>query len=351
MLFDGLNPERLVVASQAVGVGRWCLARATGYARERVVFDVPIGAHQSIQHPLAEALVAARGRMGARRGGRPRARRRASRWASSANIAKIAACDAGLLAADRALQAFGGSGFTDETKILQRFVYMRLLRTVPVARELGAQPHRDGGARAAAVVLTGDEEGQGGRQGGARRGRRRRDGKRHRRRSSPRPGCKVTIVEVDEAAIERGLRRDRARASRSVGGDDGATVRARITATDRPRGRRGGADHVIETVVEDLEVKADVLRRLDAVCRDDVILASNTSQFPISKLAAATGRPDRVIGSHWFNPPAAMEPDRGGPRRRDLRRDARDDARACRALRQGDDRLPARTRRASSPRA
>ena len=84
-------------------------------------------------------------------------------------------------------------------------------------------------------------------------------------------------------------------------------MRARITATSTDlEAAGGGADHVIETVIEDLEAKSDVLRRLDEVCRDDVILASNTSQFPISKLAAATGRPDRVIGSHWFNPPAAM---------------------------------------------
>jgi 3-hydroxybutyryl-CoA dehydrogenase len=50
-----------------------------------------------------------------------------------------------------------------------------------------------------------------------------------------------------------------------------------------------------------------VLRALDEHCRDDVILASNTSQFSISTLAAATNRPDRVIGSHWFNPPPLMD--------------------------------------------
>ncbi|HVG99260.1 MAG TPA: 3-hydroxyacyl-CoA dehydrogenase family protein, partial [Miltoncostaeaceae bacterium] len=66
------------------------------------------------------------------------------------------------------------------------------------------------------------------------------------------------------------------------------------------------ADHVIETVVEEVDVKCDVLGRLDEVCRDEVVLASNTSQISISRLAAATGRPDRVIGSHWFNPPPVM---------------------------------------------
>lgn len=134
-LFDGLNPERLIVASQAVGVGRWCLARAAEYASQRVVFDVPIGAHQAVQHPLAEALIAIEGAWLLV----ARAARLHDAGASAgleSNMAKIAACDAGLAAADRALQCFGGSGYTEDTMMLQRFTYMRLLRTVPVAREL-----------------------------------------------------------------------------------------------------------------------------------------------------------------------------------------------------------------------
>jgi hypothetical protein len=135
VLFDGLNPERLVVASQAVGVGRWSLARAAEYASQRVVFDVPIGAHQAVQHPLAEALVALEGAwMLVQRAARLYDAGAAAGLES--NMAKIAACDAGLAAADSALQCFGGSGYTDDTMLLQRFTYMRLLRTVPVAREL-----------------------------------------------------------------------------------------------------------------------------------------------------------------------------------------------------------------------
>ena len=63
---------------------------------------------------------------------------------------------------------------------------------------------------------------------------------------------------------------------------------------------------MIESVVEDRGVKADVLGGSTRVCRHDVIFASNTSQIAISKLAATTARPDRVIGSHWFNPPPVM---------------------------------------------
>jgi alkylation response protein AidB-like acyl-CoA dehydrogenase len=134
-LFEGLNPERLIVAAQGVGIGRWCLERAREYAATRVVFDVPIGTHQAIQHPLAEALIGVEAAWLLLE--RACLLHDAGEQAGlESNMAKIAACDAGLKAADRALQTFGGSGFTDETMILQRFTYMRLLQTIPVAREL-----------------------------------------------------------------------------------------------------------------------------------------------------------------------------------------------------------------------
>ncbi len=63
---------------------------------------------------------------------------------------------------------------------------------------------------------------------------------------------------------------------------------------------------MIESIIEDIDAKRELFRRLDEVCRDDVVLASNTSQFAISKIASATRRPDRVIGTHWFNPPPVM---------------------------------------------
>ncbi|TYL54964.1 acyl-CoA dehydrogenase [Nocardioides sp. BGMRC 2183] len=134
-LFDGLNPERLIVAAQAVGIGRWCLAKATEYARQRVVFDVPIGEHQAVQHPLAEALIELeaawalieRGAAVYESGGSA---------GLACNMAKVKACDAGLKAADAALQTFGGSGFTDETLMYDRFGYLRLLKSTPVSREL-----------------------------------------------------------------------------------------------------------------------------------------------------------------------------------------------------------------------
>jgi alkylation response protein AidB-like acyl-CoA dehydrogenase len=133
--FDGLNPERLTVAAEAVGTGRWCLERAVRYANDRVVFTDPIGTNQAIAHPLAEAHVLLEGawQLTLRAAGAYDA---GSQAGVEADIAKIAATDAAWMAADRALQTFGGSGFTDEALVLDRFLHMRLLRSIPVSREL-----------------------------------------------------------------------------------------------------------------------------------------------------------------------------------------------------------------------
>ena len=125
-------------------------------------------------------------------------------------------------------------------------------------------------------------------------------------------GLQVTIVDVDEAALDRARQRidrslERFVKSERLSAEDADGVRARISTSTDLDAAAAEADHAIETVIEDLDVKRDVLSRLDAACRDDVIFASNTSQFPISALAAATSRADRVIGSHWFNPPPMMD--------------------------------------------
>ncbi|MCW3001023.1 MAG: 3-hydroxyacyl-CoA dehydrogenase family protein [Conexibacter sp.] len=124
-------------------------------------------------------------------------------------------------------------------------------------------------------------------------------------------GLQVTMVDVDEAAVQRGRRRverglDKLVAREKLSEAEAEAARGRLATSTDLEAAGAAADHVVETVIEDFDAKADVLRRLDAVCRDDVIFASNTSQFPISRLAGETGRPDRVIGSHWFNPPPVM---------------------------------------------
>lgn len=124
-------------------------------------------------------------------------------------------------------------------------------------------------------------------------------------------GLGVTLVDLSEQALERAVGRIERGLARQVRSgrlteDAARAARERVAATTDLAAAAAGADHAIETVVEDLDVKRDVLAQLDAACRDDVVVASNTSQFSITLLAAATGRPDRVIGSHWFNPPPAM---------------------------------------------
>jgi 3-hydroxybutyryl-CoA dehydrogenase len=127
-----------------------------------------------------------------------------------------------------------------------------------------------------------------------------------------RAGLSVTLVDVSEEALQCAHGRIEAGVARlvkrgSLTDEEAAGVLRRVALSTDLEAAASQADHAIETVVEDLEVKRDVLRRLDRACRPDVVLASNTSQFSISTLAAATARPDRVIGSHWFNPPPAMD--------------------------------------------
>jgi 3-hydroxybutyryl-CoA dehydrogenase len=123
-------------------------------------------------------------------------------------------------------------------------------------------------------------------------------------------GIDVTLVDVDQEALGRArarIERSLVRFVKSGRLDDAGAVLSRIAFSTDLEAGGAAADHVIECVIEDLEVKAGVLGRLDAVCGEDVIFASNTSQFSISALAARTSRPDRVIGSHWFNPPPLMD--------------------------------------------
>ncbi|MBX6377221.1 MAG: acyl-CoA/acyl-ACP dehydrogenase [Clostridia bacterium] len=134
-LFDGLNPERIMVAAMSVGLGRYVLQKAAAYARERRVFGVPIGAHQGLAHPMAVAkahveLAALMNHKAAwtyDRGGN------AGPWA---NMAKLAAADAALEACDVAIQVHGGNGFTRDYDLMSVWSLCRLLKTAPVSREM-----------------------------------------------------------------------------------------------------------------------------------------------------------------------------------------------------------------------
>jgi alkylation response protein AidB-like acyl-CoA dehydrogenase len=134
-LFYGLNPERIMCAAASNGMSRYALEKAAAYARERSVWRRPIGAHQGIAHPLAEAYV------------QVELARLMTTKASmlydanldageASNIAKLAAADASLLAFDRAIQTHGGNGLSTEYGLADLWGMARLLKIAPVSREM-----------------------------------------------------------------------------------------------------------------------------------------------------------------------------------------------------------------------
>jgi 3-hydroxybutyryl-CoA dehydrogenase len=113
-------------------------------------------------------------------------------------------------------------------------------------------------------------------------------------------GRTVSLHDAAPGAVERGLETMRAGLTKlaAKGGADPDEVLGRVQPVDGIV----AADLMIEAVVEDLAVKEQIFRRADEVLPPEAILASNTSSIPITSLAAATSRPDRVIGMHFFNP-------------------------------------------------
>jgi acyl-CoA dehydrogenase len=134
-LLDGLNPERILVAAEALGMGRAALRRACAYARERVVFDRPIGQNQGIQFPLADSFAKlAAAELMVRKAawlydrGRP--------CGAEANAAKYLASTFAFEAADRALQVHGGFGYATEFHVERYWREARLTRITPVSNEM-----------------------------------------------------------------------------------------------------------------------------------------------------------------------------------------------------------------------
>ncbi len=136
-LFAGLNPERVMTAAFAIGMGRFALARAVEYARDRTVWKAPIGSHQAIAHPLAQAhidLELARLMM----------QKAAHLYdagddigaGEAANMAKYAAAEACVKAVDQAVHTLGGNGLTREFGIASLISAARVSRIAPVSREM-----------------------------------------------------------------------------------------------------------------------------------------------------------------------------------------------------------------------
>ncbi|MGQ5577833.1 acyl-CoA dehydrogenase family protein [Streptomyces sp. ECR3.8] len=136
-LFAGLNPERIMTAAFAIGMGRFALARAVEYARDRTVWKAPIGSHQAIAHPLAQAhidLELARLMM----------QKAAHLYdagddigaGEAANMAKYAAAEACVKAVDQAVHTLGGNGLTREFGLASLITAARVSRIAPVSREM-----------------------------------------------------------------------------------------------------------------------------------------------------------------------------------------------------------------------
>lgn len=134
-VFAGLNPERITAACISNGIARYALEKATAYAKDRQVWTVPIGAHQGVAHPLAEAYI-----------GTQLARLMAFRAAElfdagedaaeASNIAKFAAADSSLRTLDQAMQTHGGNGMALEYGLADLWFVARMLKTAPVSREM-----------------------------------------------------------------------------------------------------------------------------------------------------------------------------------------------------------------------
>lgn len=134
-VFDGLNPERILVGAICGGVGRYAIEKGVAYAKEREVWSTPIGAHQGIAHPLAESHIAVElGRLATALSAQLFDAGQSA--GEAANIAKFAASEAALKALDQAIQTHGGNGLAHEYGLAELWFVTRLMRTAPVSREM-----------------------------------------------------------------------------------------------------------------------------------------------------------------------------------------------------------------------
>ncbi|MET9989535.1 acyl-CoA dehydrogenase family protein [Streptomyces mutabilis] len=136
-LFAGLNPERIMTAAFGIGMGRYALSRALEYARERTVWKTPIGAHQAIAHPLAQAHIDLElARLMTQKAAHLYDAGDDTGAGEAANMAKYAAGEACVKAVDQAVHTLGGNGLTREFGLAQLITASRVARIAPVSREM-----------------------------------------------------------------------------------------------------------------------------------------------------------------------------------------------------------------------
>jgi acyl-CoA dehydrogenase len=134
-ILSGMNAERILIAAECVGDAKWFIAKASAYAKERVVFGRPIGQNQGVQFPIARsysqmraAELMVREAAAVYEAGRD--------CGAEANMAKLLAADASWAAADMCMQTHGGFGFAEEFDIERKFRETRLYQTAPVSTNL-----------------------------------------------------------------------------------------------------------------------------------------------------------------------------------------------------------------------
>ncbi|MGA5896649.1 acyl-CoA dehydrogenase family protein [Streptomyces venetus] len=136
-LFAGLNPERIMTAAFAIGMGRHALAKAVEYARDRQVWNTPIGAHQAIAHPLAQAHIDLElARLMMQKAAHLYDAGDDTGAGEAANMAKYAAGEACVKAVDQAVHTLGGNGLTREFGLARLITAARVARIAPVSREM-----------------------------------------------------------------------------------------------------------------------------------------------------------------------------------------------------------------------
>ncbi len=131
-------------------------------------------------------------------------------------------------------------------------------------------------------------------------------------------GCDVVAVEADQGALDRGLGRiekslaklaskqvEKGKMTEEQAKKFAADTRGRITGA-LDRGAVADCDLVVEAIIEDLDAKKKLFAELNGICKPETIFASNTSSFPIAEMGAASGRPQNMVGLHFFNPVQLM---------------------------------------------
>ncbi|GAA4248264.1 3-hydroxyacyl-CoA dehydrogenase family protein [Dactylosporangium darangshiense] len=124
-------------------------------------------------------------------------------------------------------------------------------------------------------------------------------------------GWEVTLRDLNDEAVQRGLTGIRKSLEKfaskgTIAAQDVDAALARITPTT-DLDAAGEADIVVEAVFERLDVKHEVFRALDKICKADAVLATNTSAIPVTQIATATERPEQVVGTHFFSPVPVMK--------------------------------------------